>query len=486
MSHFSHFMFLAVYRIIYIFVYHNMKCHKMFKIASFYILLIFSLSSFAADGYMFRLQLKDKAHSNYSESKPEAFLSKRALERREKQGISIDSTDIPISERYIKEIESAGCKVVARSKWMNTVSVYCTDSLLSEILKDFRFVEKVSFVWKSDTTKTQDRSRKKIDLPQPKADNKYGYGYDQIKMLNGEALHEKGYKGKGLEIAIIDAGYENLKDILMLDNVFIRGIKDFVYDGIDIFKSSEHGLNVLSILATNRPNIYIGTAPEARYWLLRSEDGRSEYPIEEDYWVAAAEYADSVGVDLINTSLGYSKFDRFAESYTHDHIDGETTFISKAAKIATQKGMLVEVSAGNEGAKTWRTISVPADVDDVLTVGSVRRDSTLSSFSSVGLLSLPKIKPDVVALGDKINVIGGDGSITFNSGTSFSGPVICGMAACLWQAFPQLTSLQLLDIIRKSSDRYENPDNRYGYGIPDMQKAMVLAEEFTNSSNTTF
>lgn len=430
-----------------------------------------------AGGYMFRLELKDKENTKYSLSKPEDFLSKRALERRERQNITIDSTDLPLSKEYCDEIERLGCKIIARSKWMNSVSVYSSDSLLVEILKDLKFVKSTTFVWKNDTTTKHENSLKPIKLPQPKAENKYGYGYDQVKMLNGEYLHENGYKGKNIEIAIIDAGYQNLKDILLLDNVFIKGIKDFVYNGIDILKSSSHGLNVLSILAANRPNIYIGTAPEAKYWLLKSEDGRSEYPIEEDYWIAAAEYADSAGVDIINTSLGYTKFNNLSYSYTQVQLDGKTAFISKAAKEAARKGIFVVISAGNEGGKTWKNISAPADVDDVLTVGSARRDSTLSYFSSTGPTSDGRIKPDIVALGDKINVIGEDGNITYNSGTSFSGPVMCGMAACLWQAFPKLTNIQLLNIIRESANRFDKPNNSYGYGIPDMQRAMNIAED---------
>lgn len=454
----------------------------MAKIILSFIISIIVLPA-AGQQYMFRLQLKDKNGTEYSISKPEEFLSVRALERRIRQNITIDSTDIPVSKKYCTEIEKRGGKIVARSKWMNTVSVSCTDSLLVEILKDLRFVDSATFVWKNDTTVKGGNSLKPVKLPEPKAENKYGYGYDQIKMLNGESLHSKEFKGKGLEIAIIDAGYQNLKDILLLDNVFIRGIKDFVYNGIDILKSSNHGLNVLSILASNRPNIYVGTAPEAKYWLLKSEDGRSEYPIEEDYWIAAAEYADSVGVDLINTSLGYTKFNPLAQSYNQLQLDGKTAFISKAAKIATQKGIFVVISAGNEGSKTWRNISAPADVDDVLTVGSVRKDSTLSYFSSVGLTADERIKPDVVALGSKINVIGEDGNVTYNSGTSFSGPVMCGMAACLWQAYPQLTNLQLLYIIRRSANRFDKPNESYGYGIPDMKKAMEIAEEFINKTH---
>lgn len=442
-----------------------------------------TLHCFSENDYMFRLHLKDKNENKYSMDQPETFLSQRSIDRRIRQGIAIDSTDIPVSEKYLSLIEAPGSKVISQSKWLNTVCVLLKDSLSIDNLKGLDFIENVEFVWKSknDTTKNISDNKKTVRLPQPKANNKYGYSYDQIKMINGDTLHENGFRGKGIEIAIIDGGFQNLREILLLDNVHLKGTKDFVYDGEDMFKSSAHGLNVLSVLATNRPNIYIGTAPDAKYWLFRSEDSRSEFPIEQDYWVAAVEYADSVGVDIINTSLGYTKFDTPATSYTHADLDGKTAFISKAAKIATQKGIFLEISAGNEGAKTWNRISVPADVDDVLTVGSIKRDSTLSYFSSVGPTTDNRTKPDVVALGDKINVIGGDGDVTYSSGTSFSGPVMTGMAACLWQAYPLLTNIELLNIIRRSGDRSENPNERYGYGIPDIKKVMMFAKELSEN-----
>jgi len=426
---------------------------------------------------MFRIKLKNKGESGYSISNPEAFLSQRAIQRRAKQNIPVDPTDLPISEQYIHSIKNTGFEITAKSKWMNTVSVYCKDSLFIDQIKSLDFVEDILFVWKGDTAtiKKGQPVMKKAQFIQ-KADSIYGYGYEQINMLNGLFLHDNGYKGKGMEIAVIDAGYKNFKDILLLDNVFIKGIKDFVYQGENIFESSDHGLKVLSVMASNRPGIYIGTAPEAKYWLLRSEDGRSEYPVEEDYWVAAAEYADSVGVDVINTSLGYNNFHSPAKSYTHEDLDGKTAFISKAAEIAVSKGIFVESSAGNEGNGTWQKISVPADAENVLTVGSVKRDSLLSSFSSRGPTADLRIKPDVVALGSSINVIASTGDVEQSSGTSFSGPVMSGIAACLWQAFPELTNLEILNIIRKAADRYDNPDNDYGYGIPDMKKAFELGE----------
>lgn len=445
---------------------------------------MFGVCAFSSEGFMFRIFFKDKGQSVYKQEHPEAFLSKRAMERRVRYNISIDSTDLPVSGYYVNIIQNEGCKVISESKWMNAISIFCLDSMLIGKIQKHDFVDSTLLVWKGDTIEQKkQRASFRVKLPVNSAETKFGYGYDQIKKVNGAILHDMGYKGSGMEIAIIDAGYKNLPEIPLLDNIIIKGVKDFVYEGIDVYESSDHGLKVLSLMGTNQENVYVGTAPKAKYWLLRSEDGRSEYPVEEDYWVAAAEYADSVGVDIINTSLGYSKYNAPAKAYSREQLDGKTAFITRAAEMAINKGIFISVSAGNEGWDLWRTITVPADAENVLTVGSVTRDSLVSAFSSRGPSADGRIKPDVVALGTNINVITGNGEIEPSSGTSFAGPVISGLAACLWEAFPALSNLQLLDIIKKSSHKYDNPDNAFGYGIPNMEKAMTLAKELLGDSS---
>ena len=439
------------------------------------IITLYNLNISSSEGYMFRVQLKDKGQTGYTIDKPEEFLSKRAIERRKRQNISIDNSDLPISSAYISAIEELGCTVVAKSKWLQTISIYCNDSLFVEKINQLDFVDSTTFAWKGDTARTtaQELPRSKRFVEKPKSE--YGYGDVQIKTVNGDFLHKEGYKGKGMEIAVIDAGYTNLKEILLLDNVSIKGVKDFVYNGNNIFESSDHGLKVLSVMASNRPNIFVGTAPEAKYWLLRSEDSRSEFPIEEDYWAAAAEYADSIGVDIINASLGYHTFNAPAKSYTHEQLDGKTAYITRAANMAASKGIFVEVSAGNDGANIWEKIAFPSDAANVLTVGAIARDSTIAYFSSRGLTADGRIKPDVVAVGFSTAVIASTGEVDLSNGTSFSGPVMSGLAACLWQSAPSLTNIELLDIIRKSSDKYATPDGIYGYGIPNMKTAFLLA-----------
>lgn len=448
------------------------------------ILSIILISAFvnisAIEGYMFRIYLKNKGKTEYTLDNPETYLSKKSIERRYRQKLEIDSTDLPISKLYINKIEELGCVVVAKSKWMSTVSVYSEDSLITDRIKQLDFVKGVDFAWKGDTHLKKESADVKRSRPKTKPASEYGYALDQIATVNGIYLHEQGLKGEGMEIAVIDAGFENINDLLLIDNAAIIGAKDFVYNGVDMFKSSEHGLNVVSTMMTNVPNTYIGTAPKAKYLLLRSEDNRSEYPIEEDYWVTAAEYADSIGVDLINTSLGYTKFDYPAHSYNIDQLNGKTAYISRGAGIAARKGLFMAVSAGNEGATAWHKISFPADAENVLTVGSINKDSVVSYFSSVGPTADMRIKPDVMAMGGNINLIGAKDEIIVNSGTSFACPVMCGLAACLWQAFPNLTSLQVMDVINRSGSKYTSPGDAYGYGIPDMKKAFEYAKGFSN------
>jgi subtilisin family serine protease len=273
-------------------------------------------------------------------------------------------------------------------------------------------------------------------------------------------------------VAVIDAGFTNVDVIPLFSSVNMRGWKNFVPEG-DIFASSDHGTKVLSTMATNQPGILMGSAPEAEYWLLRSEDVTSEFPVEEDYWVRAVEYADSLGVDVVNTSLGYNHFDDKLLNYTHADLTGDVSIMSIAADMAYEKGMLVVVSAGNEGNKPWQKSTPPGDAKNVLTVGAVDGDSLIASFSSRGLTADGRIKPDVVSVGSLTFTIGQEGVIGFTSGTSLSSPFLAGLAASLWSINPDLHRSELIDIILSSSDRYALPDSVYGHGIPDFQKAMT-------------
>jgi len=443
--------------------------------------LITSVSVAQDYNYKFRLTLKNKGKTSYSIGKPEEFLSSGAIERRTKQGIAIDSTDLPVSDEYIKAVENIGGIVVAKSKWQKTISVHCPDSSLVEKYKELPFVSDALFVWKGKPAVIKENNDSIVKYPAIETisfGNNYGSADRNIKLNNGHVLHNAGFKGKGMNIGIIDAGFNHLPEIEMLNNLDIKGYKGFIYEHEDMFENAnQHGLNVLSCIGTNKPMQFVGTAPEASFWLFSTEDSRSEYPIEEDYWATAIEYADSVGVDVVNTSLGYNNFDYPAKSYTHQDIDGKKAYITRAANAAAKKGMLLVISAGNSGDSEWEKITPPSDAPNVLTVGAVKRDSIIASFSSRGMTADLRVKPDVMALGLLASVIDDKGKVSMKAGTSFSSPIMCGMVACLWQAFPSLTNLEIIDVVRRSSDQYETYNEDYGYGLPDMAKAMELAQQ---------
>lgn len=426
--------------------------------------------------YKFRLILKDKGTTSFSVNKPEEFLSPKSIERRRKQNLSVNESDLPISADYIKEIEKTGAIVVAKSKWLKTVTIKCSDFFLMDKLKQLPFVEDVVLVWTTNKpvvlNAKKNRNRVSHVLNNSSIDSIYGSAYDNIKLNKGQVLHNLGFKGAGIDIAVIDAAFVGITSNPQLKNIHIKGAKSFIYEDQDPYGTDDHGVWTTSCMATNMPGYYVGTAPEANYWLLRSEDINSEYPVEQDYWVAAIEYADSVGVDVVNTSLYYTSSNFAPYKFKFEDLDGKTEIATQGANMAADKGILIVCCAGNESS--W--VGTPCDSPNVLAVGAVNNKGMISDFSSFGLTVEGRIKPDVVALGSGAAVISQTGTyINYRYGTSYSSPILCGLAACLWQANPQLTNKQLIDIIRKSADRYNNPQLPYGYGIPDMQKALELA-----------
>jgi len=430
------------------------------------------VSLYAQGPYRYRIHLTDKADTKYTLSHPEFFLSEKALERRNKQGVVVDSTDLPVCRSYLMKIANCGVDIIHCSKWNNTVLIESSDTIKIEEIVKLPFVRKVRKVWTCPfSVPFRDADRKKCVTNKYTADTTYyGVASYQVLMLNIDKLHNLGFKGRGMAIAVIDGGFYNADAVKLLQNVKIEGSRNFV-NSFDVFGESDHGLKVLSCMAANEPNVMVGTAPEASYWLLCSEDSDSECLAEEDYWAAAVEFADSVGVDIVNTSLGYSSFDDKNTSYIYSQLDGRSSLISKSASMAADKGMVVVCSAGNEGNKTWKKITVPADADQVLTVGAVNRSHINAVFSSVGNTTDGRVKPDVMALGERSAVVDVDGTTEWANGTSFASPTLCGAVACLWQACPSLTAKQLIELVRKAGDRAETPDNIFGYGIPDFWKA---------------
>lgn len=429
--------------------------------------------------YKYRVKLTDKAETVYALDKPEGFLSARALERRAKQGIAVDSTDLPVCESYVRKLVEQGGKYLSASKWNNTVLVQTSDELTAEAFKKNPFVESVKRVWVSpDTVYPSNADRKKeVKNVWKKQKDYYGMGAGQIRMLHADSLHAAGFRGEGMLIAVIDAGFYNVDAMKMFKKLDLKGTRDFVNPQSDIYAEHSHGLKVLSCMAANVPHVMVGTAPEAAYWLLRSEDNDTEQPVEEDNWAASIEFADSVGVDVVNTSLGYYSFDDPSYDYRYRDLDGKTSLMTVSAEMAAAKGMLVVCSAGNSGMDTWKKITPPADAEGVLTVGAVDSMRVNATFSSIGNTADGRIKPDVMAMGVHASVTGTDGGTSFANGTSFASPICCGAVACLWQACSWLTVKELIDVVRRASDRADYPDNIFGYGIPDMWKAYRLGLE---------
>mgnify|MGYP000076894716 FL=1 len=447
----------------------------MRKLISFLaIALLATGASAQQDTLKYRISLKDKAATEYSLKKPEKYLSAKAIERRRKQNLPIDSTDLPVCRKYIDEIRKQGVKIVVTGKWDNFVTVSCNDTTLIDRIAALPFVLSTEKVWISPGAGKPSMATERdsvLNQPTIHPDSIYGRAITQIQMSNGDKLHEAGFKGQGMTIAVIDAGFHNVDKITAMQNIRILGTKDFVNQQADIFAESSHGMSVLSCIGMNRPDIMTGTAPEASFWLLRSEDEYSEHLVEQDYWSAAVEFADSVGVDVINTSLGYYSFDDKSKNYKYRDLDGRHALMSRQASHIADKGMILVCSAGNSGAGSWKKITPPGDADNVLTVGAIDKRAVLATFSSVGNTADHRVKPDVVAVGVGSDVIRTDGNQGRANGTSFSSPIMCGMVTCLWQACPTLTAKEVIELVRRSGDRASFPDNIYGYGVPDMWKA---------------
>lgn len=434
---------------------------------------LLALSASAEKTYKYRVNLKDKVGTTYTVDHPEAFLSERALERRNRQQLPIDETDLPVSQTYVKELLGTGARLVTTSKWNNTVVLEVADTTLMDKVKEMSFVSKVKKVWTApDSIPARNKKRKKeVTNAWKQAGYEYGKAFRQINIHGGDSLHAAGFTGKGMHVAVIDAGFYNADKIKFFKKMDLLGTRDFVNPNSDIYEENSHGMKVLSCMAANVKNVFIGTAPEASYWLLRSEDQDSEQPIEEDYWAAAIEFADSVGVDVVNTSLGYNAFDEGYPAYRYRDLDGHYSLMSHSASLAADKGILVVCSAGNSGRGAWKKVTPPGDSENVLTVGALTKDLLNAEFSSVGNTSDGRIKPDVMAIGVSSIVSGNDGTVSKANGTSFASPTMCGVVTCFWQACPWLTAKEVIKAVQQAGDRVDYPDNIYGYGMPNLWKA---------------
>lgn len=434
--------------------------------------------------YIFRFTLKDKKGSAYSLDKPMEFLSAKSLERRNRQNISVDSTDLPVSDVYIRRLKYENVLIVGTSKWNNTVLVSCADTSSVNRLRRLSFVRSCTRVWESPDSVVP-MSRRRDDPGGFHSWDSipglvYGNTTEQLEALGGIALHREGYRGEGMTIAVLDGGFANVDKCAAFKNVRIAGWRDFVFpNSRDIFNETDHGTKVLSAMAVYAPEVYIGSAPFASYWLLRCEDQQTEQPVEEDFWAMAAEFADSVGVDIINSSLGYNEYDdHYGDHYYHE-MDGNSTLISRTASMLASKGIILVNSAGNSGMGPWKKMTFPGDAHNALTVGAVTPSFDNAPFNGVGPTQDGRIKPDLMAIGSPARLVSSRGTVMEDIGTSFACPLICGLIACLWEALPDKTAIEIIDLARRSGNNCDHPDNIFGYGIPDFMKALNMGKEDT-------
>lgn len=423
--------------------------------------------------------LKDKGPGAAQRlSQPETFLSADALAIRREKGVAVDLDDVPVSPAYLQSLRSCGFEVIGASRWLNA-AVVRTDA--PESLRQLAFV--AGFRPAARMQSAASRETQVYDevpaAPVPgAAPFDYGRASFQNQMLKIQALHERGITGRGVRVAVFDAGFLATDTIEAFDSLWINeqiiATRDFVDGDDQVYDTGSHGTQVLSTIAANIPGKMVGMAPHATFVLARTEDTGSETQVEEYNWLRAMEWADSIGVDLIHSSLGYNNFDDDVNSYTYEDMDGNTAVSSRAADLAASRGILVTVSAGNEGYSDWHYISAPSDADSVLCVGAVDRTLARADFSSFGPSSDGQVKPDVVALGARTTVANPNNRIGTSDGTSFSGPIVAGFAICLLQAHPERSNMEIIQAIRLSADQYTQPDDEYGYGIPDAVKADSL------------
>ena len=459
-----------------------------YKIVLAFTILLFDSVLFAQNlpKSSYWVKLKDKTGTPYQISRPEYFLSQRAISRRVKQNIPIDETDLPVSPVYLDSLKKRGLEIVHASKWLNGATVRTADTALIRKISTLPFVTSVQLTKPSSATKSTFLKFREEELLADINPANYGNAINQLTQLKGDYLHNKGFRGKGIQIAILDAGFWHVNQIAAFDSLRksnrILGTRDFVDPSSDIYQQHTHGMSVLSCIGGNQPLSLIGTAPDAAFYLFRTEDSASEYPIEEDNWVVAAELADSVGADVINSSLGYTVFDDPKMSHKDSELNGKTTRITQGANMAFRKGILVFNSAGNEGKSTWKRVNAPADGENVIAVAAVDKNGIRASFSSVGPAYGGAVKPNVAAMGSLTFLVGSTGVLDYLNGTSFSSPVLAGMGACLLQANPNASVKQIKLAIEQSGSIFNKPDSLLGYGIPDFEKADKYLKLNTNNN----
>ena len=445
--------------------------------------ILFSTDLFAGK-YKYLIYFTDKVGTQFSVDKPEHFLGTRAIQRRLKQNIPIRYADIPVSKKYVDSLENMiGVYVWYTSRWFNAAYVFADSSTINNSIKPLSFVKRIEILKNTSDTifLDNDGNGRKQNKNQKFriASNEYGQSLNQNSMLCTDQMHQQGFRGKGMIIAVMDGGFNKANSLFYFDSLYksngILGTYDFVRNNANVYGFSDHGTQVLSCIAGYAKGSLIGTAPDAKFYLFRTEEEATEYPVEEANWLIAAERADSLGVDVINSSLGYSTFDSKKLNHTYADLNGKTTIITRAAAMAAAVGMICVISAGNNGTDSWKYVSAPADADSILAVGAVNSEGKPARFSAYGPTVDGRVKPDVSAMGANAIVGKTNNDIGTGNGTSFASPILCGMVAGLWQSLPDFTNIEIINLVKSSASQFDNPDDRVGYGIPCYSKARLLS-----------
>ncbi len=457
-------------------------------------LLLFALfvcDNASAQSSRYIVVLKDKASTAFSLANPQAFLSKKALARRINQQIKIDSSDLPVPAIYLQQLSAiSGVKIINQSRWLSQVCVEVADQPGITEINKLSFVKVTAQIMRplvmqiSTGNKFSEELETQAEFNTNQTLNghfQYGFASGQIHLHEGEFLHENGFRGEGKTIAILDAGFYHYQTLPAFDSTRaagnILGTYDFVTNDTEVDNDHPHGMYCFSAMAANIPGRLVGSAPKSSYYLFRTEDAATESPLEEQNWAVAAEAADSVGADVISSSLGYTTFDNPAFDHTYADMDGNTTIAARAADMAAKKGMIVVSSAGNSGSQAWHYIATPADADSIVAVGAVDSLGNVGAFSSYGPSADGQVKPTVASVGVKTALQGTDGNIISGNGTSFAAPNLAGLITCLWEAFPTFSNMEIIDVVKRSSNQYNNPDDRIGYGIPNFRKAFYILQD---------
>lgn len=435
----------------------------------------------------YRLTLSDKNNSPYTISNPSAYLSERALAKRARFNIPITEEDFPVNPQYVQQVQGVDSRirVLCSCKWLNTLTVYCPDSTKLSQLSALPFVTDILPVANYDLDSLAPLPAAPEPEYSPMVNNTfrdsvvpydYGTGAAQIAIHNGQLLHNEGFRGEGMLIAMFDAGWQGVDTDSFFQNLNaggqLLGTRDLIPFRNNVFEGHYHGTICASTMSCLRESELVGTAPQASYFFIRSEEPESEQLIEEDFWAQAAVIADSIGADVINSSLGYTTFPDFQQQVnTYAAMDGVSSIASLAATLLARKGVIVCISAGNEGANEWHYIGHPGDAYDVLTVGAADIFGQVARFSSRGPSYDGRVKPDITSVGVSTACVYPGDWLYVADGTSLAGPVAAGLCACLWQALPEASSLQVMQYIRENGSCYDNPNDSLGYGIPDFYAA---------------